>query len=65
MVDTDTYVINRIFIINLEVQVNLTYIVKVLLPRRKGEVLTEFSWGNLREKAHLNDPAVNGRIILN
>jgi len=29
-----------------------------------GEVHTEFWWGNLREKGHLEDPGVNGRIIL-
>ena len=29
-----------------------------------GEVHTGFWWGNLREKGHLEDPGVNGRIIL-
>jgi len=27
-------------------------------------VYTGFSWGNLREKDHLGDPGVDGRIIL-
>jgi len=28
------------------------------------EVYTEFWWGNLRERGHLGDPGVYGRIIL-
>jgi hypothetical protein len=28
------------------------------------EVYTGCWWGNLREKNHLNDPGINGRIIL-
>jgi len=27
-------------------------------------VYTEFWWGNLRERAHLEDPDIHGRIIL-
>jgi hypothetical protein len=30
-----------------------------------GEVSTGFWWGNLRERDHLEDPSVDGRIILN
>ena len=30
----------------------------------KGESNTEFWWGNLRERVHLEDPGVGGRIIL-
>ena len=30
-----------------------------------GEVYTGFWWGNLRGKDHLEDPGVDGRIILN
>jgi hypothetical protein len=30
----------------------------------KGEVSTEFWWGNLRERHHFQDPYVDGRIIL-
>jgi hypothetical protein len=30
----------------------------------KGEACTGFWWGNLRERDHLGDPGVNGRIIL-
>jgi len=30
----------------------------------RGEVHTGFCWGNLREKEHLEDPGVDGRIIL-
>jgi hypothetical protein len=30
----------------------------------RGEVYTEFWWGNLRERDHLGDPGVDGRIIL-
>jgi len=29
-----------------------------------GEVYTGFWWGNLRERDHLEDPSVDGRIIL-
>jgi hypothetical protein len=30
----------------------------------RGEVHTEFWWGDLREGNHLEDPGVDGRIIL-
>ena len=30
----------------------------------RGEVYTGFRWGNLRERDHLGDPAIDGRIIL-
>jgi hypothetical protein len=30
----------------------------------KGDVYTVFWWGNLRERYHLGDPNVDGRIIL-
>ena len=30
----------------------------------KGEAYTGFWWGNLRERDHLGDPGVDGRIIL-
>ena len=30
----------------------------------RGEVYRGFWWGNLREKDHLGDPDVDGRIIL-
>jgi len=29
-----------------------------------GEAYTEFWWGNLRERDHLEEPGVDGRIIL-
>ena len=29
----------------------------------RGEVCTEFWWGNLRERDHWGDPDVDGRII--
>jgi hypothetical protein len=30
----------------------------------RGGVYTGFSWGNLRERNHLEDPRIDGRIIL-
>ena len=30
----------------------------------RGEVHTGLKWGNLREGGHLEDPGVDGRIIL-
>jgi hypothetical protein len=30
----------------------------------RGEVYTEFWWGNLRERDHLGDPGLDGKIIL-
>ena len=30
----------------------------------KGEVYTGFWWGNLRERDHLGDPGVDGRMII-
>ena len=29
-----------------------------------GEAYTGFWWGNLRERKHLEDPGIDGRIIL-
>jgi len=30
----------------------------------RGQVYTEFWWGNLRERDHLEDPGIDRRIIL-
>jgi hypothetical protein len=30
----------------------------------RGEVYSRFWWGNLRERDHLEDPGINGIIIL-
>jgi hypothetical protein len=30
----------------------------------KGEAFTGFWWGNLKERDHLGDPGIDGRIIL-
>jgi hypothetical protein len=32
--------------------------------REIGEVYTGFWWGNLRGRGHLEDPGIDGRIIL-
>jgi hypothetical protein len=29
-----------------------------------GELYTEFWWGNLKERDHLEEPGIDGRIIL-
>jgi len=35
------------------------------VARRGGEkVRTGFGWGNLRERDHMEDPGIDGRIIL-
>jgi len=30
----------------------------------RGQAYTVFWWGNLRERDHLGDPGINGRLIL-
>jgi hypothetical protein len=30
----------------------------------RGEVCTEFWWGNLRERDHLEDPGIDGMILI-
>jgi len=30
----------------------------------RGEAYTGFGWGSLRERDHLGDPSIDGRIIL-
>ena len=37
---------------------------KHIARREAGEVCTGVWWGNLRERDHLGDPGVDGRIIL-
>jgi hypothetical protein len=32
--------------------------------RIRGEVCTGYWWGNLNEREHLEDPGIDGRIIL-
>ena len=32
--------------------------------RGRGEVYTGFWWGNLRERGYVEDPGIDGRIIL-
>jgi hypothetical protein len=32
--------------------------------QKKGEVHTGFEWGNMKERGHLKDLGVDGRIIL-
>jgi len=35
-----------------------------LMGERRGQAYTGFWWGNLRQTGHLEDPGVDGRIIL-
>ena len=35
-----------------------------LFSTYRGEMHTGFWWGNLRERDHLEDPGLDGRIIL-
>jgi hypothetical protein len=30
----------------------------------RGDMYTRFWWGNVRERDHLGDPGIDGRIIL-
>jgi len=30
----------------------------------RGEAYTRFWWGNLREREHLGDPGIDGKIVL-
>jgi hypothetical protein len=34
------------------------------MVERRGEVCTGFWWGNLMVRGHLEDPGVDGRIII-
>jgi hypothetical protein len=34
------------------------------MEERRGEVYSVFWWGNLRERDHLEDTGIDGRIIL-
>jgi len=42
----------------------LIFNVQIVQQRRRGEVFTGFWWGNLRERDHLEDSGIDGRIIL-
>jgi hypothetical protein len=44
-------------------------IIRVIKPRRikwtgRAKMYTRFWWGELRERDHLEDPGVDGRVIL-
>jgi hypothetical protein len=49
---------------------NYTYMINncaidiVRIKIMRGEVYTGFWWGKLRERGHLGDPGVGGRIVL-
>jgi hypothetical protein len=36
----------------------------MLHVRGRGEVYTGFWWGKLRDRDHLEDPGIDGRIII-
>jgi len=43
--------------------ISLIIVLITVLIWGKGEVYTGFWWGNLRERDHLEDPDVDGRIL--
>ena len=56
---------------DLYCSLNIVWVIKLRTMRltermgeRRGEACTGFWWGNLRERDHLGDPGVDGRIIL-
>jgi hypothetical protein len=51
---------------DVEKECNFNFLLSTRPPRvwGRGEPYTGFWWGNLRERDHLRDPGVNGRIIL-
>ena len=52
------------YVMHQQFNIQQLYVLPGHVARMKGEVCIRFWWGNLRERDHLGDQDVDGRIIL-